>query len=121
MGSKLSRRDILKLSGLSVLGYGFRDFPPGGDPAAKRPPSFRLGRTVYSLRYYDRPSFSSNEIGYYVTDTIVNIYEERIGDPEPVHNPIWVRTDDGWLHSSYVQPVYEKFNEPVWAIPAGGM
>jgi lipoprotein-anchoring transpeptidase ErfK/SrfK len=121
MELKLSRRDILKLGGLSILGLGFRDFPPGGDPATKRPPSFKLGRTIYSLRYYESPSFSSKEIGYYVTDTIVNIYEERIGDPEPVHNPIWLRTEDGWLHSSYVQPVYQQENDPVWNLPAGGI
>jgi lipoprotein-anchoring transpeptidase ErfK/SrfK len=116
MESNLSRKDFLKLGGIAALGLGFRDFPPGGDPAKKRPPSFTLGRTIYSLRYYDRPSFTANEIGYYITDTVVNIYEERVGDPEPIHNPVWVRTDDGWLHSAYVQPVERILN-----VPPGGM
>lgn len=121
MKPKLSRRDFLKIGGLAALGFGFRDYPPGGDPATKRPPSFKMGRTVYSLRYYDRPSFNGRELGYYVTDTVVNIYEERIGDPEPVHNPIWLRTDDGWLHSAYVQPVENKLNQPVLDIPPQGL
>jgi lipoprotein-anchoring transpeptidase ErfK/SrfK len=56
-----------------------------------------------------------------VTDTVINIYEERVGDPRPTHNPIWLRTDDGWLHSSYVQPVREEMNQPVVKVPAGGM
>jgi lipoprotein-anchoring transpeptidase ErfK/SrfK len=120
MNSKLSRRDFLKLSGAAAIGYSFRDFPPGGDPASKRPPSFALGRSVYSLRYYDKPSFSSNELGFYVTDAVFDIREERVGDPEPTHNPIWLRSDDGWLHSSYVQPVENKLNTPVWDLPPKG-
>ena len=121
MASKLTRRDFLKLSGMAAAGFGFRDFPPGGDPGSKRPPSFSLGRTVYSLRYYERPSFSSRELGYYVTDTVIHIYEERTGDPKPAHNPIWLRTDDGWVHSAYVQPVRDILNVPVSKVPAGGM
>jgi len=118
---ELSRRDFLKLGGAALASLAFRDFPPGGDPARKRPPSFTLGRTIYSLRYYEKPTYSSKEIGYYLTDTIIDILEERTGEPEPEHNPIWLRTDKGWLHSSYVQPVARKINEPVFDIPGGGM
>jgi lipoprotein-anchoring transpeptidase ErfK/SrfK len=60
-------------------------------------------------------------MGYYVTDTVVNIHEQRIGDPRPTHNPVWLRTDDGWLHSAYVQPVESHLNEPVEDIPYKGM
>lgn len=111
----------MKLSGAAGLGLAFRDFPPGGDPARKRPPSFALGRTVYSLRYYEKPTYASKELGYYVTDTVIEILEERVGEPEPFHNPIWLRTKDGWIHSSYVQPVANVLNEPLLDIPSGGM
>ncbi|MEW5871670.1 MAG: L,D-transpeptidase [Chloroflexota bacterium] len=121
MASKLTRRDFLKLGAAAAAGLGFRDFPPGGDPDASRPLPFNKGRTVYSLRYYNRPSFYSDEIGYYITDTVVDVNEIRIGDPRPEKNPIWLRTNDGWLHSAYVQPVEEHLNEPVMKIPAGGM
>jgi len=121
MSSTLSRREFLKLSGAASLGMGFRDFPPGGDPLAKRPPPFDLGRTVYSLRYYRHPSESSEELGFYNTDAVVNVHQQSIGDPEPVHNPIWLKTDDGWLHSAYVQPVQNMLNTPVLDIPHGGM
>lgn len=120
MSSRLSRRDFLKISAAATAGLGFRDFPPGGDPASNRPPSFSLGRTVYSLRYYEHPSFSSKELGFYNTDSIINIYQEKVGDPKPAHNPIWLRTDDGWVHSSYVQPVNRQLNDPVREIPVGG-
>jgi hypothetical protein len=118
--SHITRRDFLKLSGAAAIGFGFRDFPPGGSQVIGVP-SFTLGRTVYSLRYYEQPTVYSKELGYYITDTIVNVYEERIGDPRPTTNPIWLRTDDGWLHSAYVQPVEDHLNTPVFDIPAKGM
>jgi hypothetical protein len=52
---------------------------------------------------------------------VVRILEERIGDPKPTHNPVWLRTPDGWLHSSYVQPVREIHNQVIMKIPDGGM
>lgn len=121
MQSKLTRRDFLKLFGAAVTGLGFRDFPPGGDPATKRPPSYNLGRTIYSLRYYERPSLASKELGYYITDEVVDIVAEAVGDPEPKHNPVWLQTPDGWLYSGYVQPVQERLNTPVMDIPKGGL
>ena len=121
MSSKITRGEFLKVCGAAAIGLGFRDFPPGGDPASKRPPSFKLGRTIYSLRYYDQPSFSSRELGYYVTDSVVDILEEKVGDPEPTHNPIWLLTEKGWLHSAFVQPVRNILNQPVLKIPSAGM
>jgi lipoprotein-anchoring transpeptidase ErfK/SrfK len=125
MTSGLTRRDFIKLGATSLaaamLGSAFRDFPPGGDPMLKRAPSYTMGRVIYSMRYYEQPTASSAELGYYVRDAVVDIRAEAVGDPEPTHNPIWLRTDDGWLHSAYVQPVSEVLNEPVLKIPNGGM
>jgi L,D-transpeptidase catalytic domain len=125
MPSRLTRRDFIKLGAASLaaaaVGSGFRDFPPGGDPTIKRPPSYPMGRVIYSMRYYDQPTASSKELGYYIRDAVVDIRAEAIGDPEPTHNPIWLRTDDGWLHSAYVQPVTKVLNQPVLKIPNGGM
>ncbi len=119
--SEITRRDFLKLFGTAVVGFGFRDFPPGGDPVGKRKPSFSLGRAIYSLRYYEQPTTTSRELGYYVTDTVFEVLEERIGDPKPTHNPIWLRSEHGWLHSAFVQPVEERLNEPVNEIPRNGL
>lgn len=121
MASILSRRDFLKISGMGILGLGYRDFPPGGDPQFKRPPPFDLGRTVYSLRYYNEPTLKSEELGYYVTDAVVGIHQRVMGDPEPVHNPWWLKTEDGWIHSAYVQPVKYILNEATLDIPSSGL
>jgi lipoprotein-anchoring transpeptidase ErfK/SrfK len=121
MSSNLTRRDFLKLTALSAAGLGFRKFPPGGDPDIQRFPSYELGRAIYSLRYYEQPSLASRETGFYITDAVFNVREERIGDPEPKHNPIWLHTDDGWLHSAYVQPVRNELNIPQMKVPSKGM
>lgn len=87
----------------------------------KRAPSYLLGRVIYSMRYYESPSTRSKELGYYNSDAVVDILAETVGDPEPTHNPVWLRTPDGWLHSSYVQPVKNILNKPVFDIPREGL
>jgi lipoprotein-anchoring transpeptidase ErfK/SrfK len=121
MSNRLTRRDFLKLGAATSLGLAFRDFPSGGDPALRRGPSFHMGRNVFSQRYYERPTTFSTELGYYLTDGVVNVYEETIGDPRPWGNPLWLRTDDGWLQGAYVQPVGNSLNAPVLSFPSTGM
>jgi len=116
----MQRREFLKLGLASLFSLAFtgqRRFRP---VATLQEQPILLGRTVSSLRYYDRPSLNGVELGYYVTDTVVNIYESRIGDPEPRHNPIWLRTDQGWVHSSAVQFVRNEPATPLTSIPNGG-
>lgn len=121
MSTTISRRDFLKFGSLTALGLGFRDFPSGKDPLERKRPTFNLGRTVYSMRYYKEPTIKSEELGYYITDSVVNVHRQTIGDPEPVHNPVWLKTDDGWIHSAYVQPVNYSLNEATLEIPTEGM
>jgi hypothetical protein len=115
----LSRRDFLKLGAAATISLAFRDFPPGGDPSSQRPPAFTLGRVIYSLRYYEQPTLSSKELGYYTRDAVINIFEEKMGDIRPTGNPLWLRTNEGWLNSAYVQPVENKLNTPVLKFPGG--
>jgi hypothetical protein len=34
---------------------------------------------------------------------------------------MWLRTDEGWVHGAYVQPVKNEINSPVLEIPAKGL
>ena len=72
-----------------------------------------------ALQAYDQPFFSGKKIRVYGVDTILNLYEERTGDTETSHNPIWFRVDEGWVHSSFVQPVRTDLNEPILDMPDG--
>lgn len=120
MKSHLSRREFLRISGLVALGVGLPSYPPGGNPYLSTP-ALRLGRTTRSLNYYENPSYSSSELGYYNTDAVINIYKEKIGDARIDENPIWVKSKDGWLNSTYIQPVRNIKNKPVLNIPGSGM
>ena len=120
MTHPLSRREFIKLSSSTLMGLGLLYSIPN-IYANIQCKSNRLGRTTHSLRYYNQPSYSGKELGFYNTDAIVQIIEESIGDQEPTHNPIWYRTEKGWIHSAYVQPVENILNKPVMDIPPGGM
>jgi hypothetical protein len=121
MVDRLTRRSFLKVSGVAALGYGVRDFSKLNLGKMPGIPSFRMGRAVYSLRYYAEPTTKSEELGFYVRDAVVNVLEVRGGESESGSNHTWLRTEKGWLYSAYVQPVEEHLNEPILNIPAGGM
>ncbi len=121
MSKPLSRREFLKLSAASALGLLVGGRLLGNEPIFVRRPLSSLGRVIYSLRYYERPTTESRELGYYVRDTVIEVLGEALGEAKPKHNPIWYLTPQGWVHSSYVQPVRWELQQPVARVPAGGM
>ena len=115
----LSRRTFMQLSGVAVMGavVDARLFQVAA------PPLLGLGRVTHSsLRAYEQPRFSAEPVDMTLyADTILQLYEaEPAGDPGESKNPLWWRTDAGWVHSSRVQPVRNDLNLPVSQIPAGG-
>ncbi|MBN1535243.1 MAG: L,D-transpeptidase [Anaerolineales bacterium] len=116
----ITRRQFLKLGGAALLSAAFSTYYKKTNALAQNTQTFRLGRTTQSLRYYETPTVSSHELGYYLTDETVKIYETALGDPKPEKNPLWLRTEDGWIRGLYVQPVEEKLNEPVFDVPKDG-
>lgn len=118
---QINRREFLKISGSAFAGIGLHSISSVLD-IESIVPDIRLGRTTRSMKYFDRPSFSGKELGFYNTDAVIEIIDEAIGDNEKKsHNPIWFRTLDGWVHSSYVQPVRNELNEPIMNIPSNGL
>ena len=120
MTSKITRREFLKIGSLAAMGIGLPVYPPGGNPYLSTP-ALRMGRTTRSLNYYEHPSYASGELGYYNTDAVINIFKEKMGDARVDECPIWVKSEDGWLNSTFIQPVRNVKNQPVMNIPAGGM
>lgn len=116
----ISRRQFLQLGSSVLLGAAFAPINKQFNYLQEDTQPYRLGRTTQSLRYYENPAISSKELGYYLTDATVKIYETALGDPRPEKNPIWLRTEDGWIQGLYVQPVEEKLNDPVYEIPKDG-
>lgn len=121
--STFTRRDFLKLSAAGLLGLLISDL--GLDKVqAGAPPLQRQGRTCWSsLTIYDKPSFDSTEINKYGRDVVLPITAElTVEDEYRFHwNPTWYRIgDEGFCHSAYLQPVYTKYNMPVFDLPESG-
>jgi len=121
----ISRRDFLKLGGLSVLGFltpnkieGIMEDFRGTQNKFNN----QQGRVIYNfINAYDSPSFSSQVTKQYWLDTIIPINEVVVGDDEPTYNRFWYRIGKiGFAHSGGIQPVLTLINEPKADIPKGG-
>lgn len=120
MRNYVSRRDFMKLASVAAMSLPFNSVFRYGVLTSVSLDN-HLGRTTRSMHYYIEPGFSSESLGFYNTDTVVRIFEERIGESKVEHNAIWFRTDDGWINSTFVQPVKREINKPQLELPEGGL
>ncbi len=68
--------------------------------------------TVYSLEVREAPRRSAKTIRRARRDEVLRLQGQAVGEPVMSHNAIWYRTDEGWVYSSWVQPVHELLNPP---------
>lgn len=115
--TNLSRRDFLKLGGLTLGSLAFSPFlPPNGgfDDASL----VRVATTSVSV--YKEPSDKSPIVGTWYRDELVRVYEEVRGvNGEPKHNPIWYRVWGGYMHRARLQRVKIIYNKPMESLPEG--
>ena len=104
---RLSRRDFLKLGGLSLGTLAFSPSLPGftgfDDTALVRV-------ATKSVSIYSRPSDKSSIVSTWLRDELLHVYEEVVAD-EPITNPVWYRVWGGYVHRSHLQRVKVLFNE----------
>jgi hypothetical protein len=117
LNSTLSRREFLKLGGISLAGLAL--------PAASRFEDLApdlLGRVISSrIQVYDRPSFDGSKIRLYWKDMTLPITEVTMGSDAKAYNRFWYRIgEEGYVHSGFVQPVRTTLNSPSKDIPEGG-
>ncbi len=124
MSHSLSRRDFLKIGGLAA-GIMLQSRLLGRAPRlAQAAPSlsregfdwvadFGLGRAARSLKIYQQPSTASTQSGYYSTDSVFKVLEEKWVENGNITNPLWLRSEKGWVNAGYVQPVRQELNTPV--------
>src|SRR5262245_8664512 len=133
MTGNLSRRDFLRLSACTLIGAAARPdrhtcthtsqmHPPpllrtrsgarwGQAPSPRRPLFY--GRVVFIYAtIYRRPSVYAPTHIVHKLETVLPIYAELQGDDENAYNKRWYETQDGYLHSSNVQPVLNAPNKP---------
>ena len=109
----LSRRDFLKLSGLA-LGGALLPPPPLLDEAPRR--AEFLGRNIYSLYIYDRPSFNARQLGLIQAESVFNIYA-TVTSEDDYYNRTWYQVQRGYVHSASVQPVRWQLQKPLRQMP----
>lgn len=115
MKSQLSRRDFLKLGGLTLGGLAFSPFLPG---LTSFDDSFVVRIATAQMPVRKDPTDESRiELTWY-RDELVHVYEEVTAE-EPLHNPVWYRVWGGYLHRGRLQRVQTIYHTPPSAIPEG--
>lgn len=123
MSTRLSRRDFLRLGGLSVAGLAFRGFTPeamGFEDADV----VRVATTSWSV--YAAPSFDSAITSTWYRDDLIHVYKSVTAPPAtpvpgetptPNPNPIWYRVWGGYAWRGRLQRVRTIFNQPISNLP----
>src|SRR5919108_2300961 len=110
MGKSFSRRDFLKISGLSLLALGFDSFKSIDPTLLSEDPPTRIkeltGRvTKRSIDVYNEPHLKSQKIQKVARDTLLHLNEEILSPYGPAENPRWYRLENGYVHSAYIQRI----------------
>ncbi len=112
----LSRRGFLKVGALGIGGLAFR--PPPVDRDSRH---LGLGRvTIDWIGLYSEPSFRATQIHRLTRDSLVSLLHRVSSDDGPVHNPIWYRVADGYLHSGHIQLVEWRPQRPLRVLHSRG-
>ncbi|HSQ26194.1 MAG TPA: L,D-transpeptidase [Anaerolineales bacterium] len=121
--TQLSRRDVLKLTGLGVgaflarpLDYLFQ--------LPQFPQADRLGRvTVGRVDIKARPDPESQTVGVLYEDAVLPWIREVTGvRPSYIfNNQRWVETPQGFIYGPYLQPVHNRPNTPAEDLPASSL
>jgi hypothetical protein len=120
MSQLFTRRAFLKWSG-SALALAALPPLPSDDLAARRETHF-LGRvTTWRADVHSEPHPDAPQVGYRSYDTIVNVLDEIEGVGHYDHNPVWYELIDGYIYSSWVQPVEYRFNRPISQVEPSGL
>lgn len=118
MNQKLSRRDFLNLSGLGLVSLVGKQLKP-----VSHLYTGQQGRVIYeNISTYTQPTYESDKIRIHWKDGVFPITGIALGTGEPSHNRIWYKVgNEGYAHSSGIQPVRTETNPVVTEIPEQGL
>jgi lipoprotein-anchoring transpeptidase ErfK/SrfK len=107
--TRLSRRDFLKLGGLSL---GSLAFTPSLRDSLGFEDSNLIRVATDSVSVHSQPNDESRIVATWYRDDLVNIYGEVVADT-PTYNPVWYRVWGGYMHRARLQKVKMLFNQPL--------
>jgi lipoprotein-anchoring transpeptidase ErfK/SrfK len=109
MDRSLSRRDFLKLAGLSAFSGAMAAWVPN---RVRSSAGELVGRVAYdSVSVFDTPRLSASTLGYRFRDELLDIEYPLTPFSGPAYNPVWYRIADGYVHSGLIQPVSTQVND----------
>ncbi|HXQ39413.1 MAG TPA: L,D-transpeptidase, partial [Anaerolineales bacterium] len=111
----LSRRDFLKLGGLSL---GTLAFSPSFQNYIDFDDSNLVRVATASVSVYRKPTDESSIVSTWFRDELLHIYGE-VKAEEPTHNPIWYRVWGGYVHRAHLQRVKILLNETLSGLKEG--
>jgi hypothetical protein len=117
LSAALSRRDFLKLGGLTLGGLLLPPFLQHREDSLDF-----LGRVLEpNIQVFDRPSTSGKVVKTYWRDLVIPISNITIGEDQTAYNRVWYRiAEEGYAYSGAIQPVEVNLNQPNTDIPADG-
>jgi lipoprotein-anchoring transpeptidase ErfK/SrfK len=111
----ISRRDFLKLGGLSLGSLAFT-------PSFSKLFNFEDGDLVRvatkSASVYSQPDDQSRIVSTWQRDELVHVYGE-VTAATPVLNPIWYRVWGGYMHRAHLQKVKVLYNQTLPSLEEG--
>jgi hypothetical protein len=109
----ISRRDFLKLGGLSLAGLAFTSFLPEMTGFE----DIDLVRVATgSVSVYKEPSDQSQIVGTWYRDDLVHVYE-TVQAETPEYNPVWYRVFGGYMHRARLHKVRIHYNPVLSSVP----
>ncbi|HKI54816.1 MAG TPA: L,D-transpeptidase [Anaerolineales bacterium] len=102
----LSRRDILKLGGLTL---GSLAFTPSLTDDLGFDDSNLVRVATTSVSVHSQPNDESRIVSTWYRDELVHVYGEVTADT-PTYNPIWYRVWGGYMHRAHLQKVKILYN-----------
>ncbi len=124
MRIKLTRREFIKLSALSLGSLAFRrghfrDWLPEEDRVQLTPlKTVRVGIRQDEIR--TEPSLEASIRDIRTRDELIRVYEEFVSPHGPAHNPRWYRVVGGFMHTAHLPPVETHLNTPLDKIAEEG-
>ncbi|MEW6285982.1 MAG: L,D-transpeptidase [Chloroflexota bacterium] len=110
--NKLSRRDFLKLGGLSL---GALAFTPSLRDTFDFDDSNLVRVATDSVSVHSQPDDKSRIVATWYRDELVHVYGEVVADT-PTYNPVWYRVWGGYMHRARLQKVKVLFNQPLTSL-----
>jgi hypothetical protein len=116
----LTRRNFIKLAGLSLSSLALRPMP-GQQNRIRQRRLMRVAKIAKdgektSVSIHKEPNEDSVILYQRFKDELINIYDEVESEFGPEYNPVWYQVWGGYVHRAYLQEVDQVLNPVVDSI-----